>query len=117
MCYTKSVIFILMKKVAIVLTVIASAFIIPAVVAAVSDTVTLSSGQVEFIRQFDSATGRNISGLAISTPGAIPIIKSASAACGNVELQKKTILALGGNLSDAYYASNKFENLFCNNNI
>lgn len=106
-----------MKKVAVVLTVIASAFIIPAVVAAVSETVTLSSGQIEFIRQFDTATGRNFSGLAISTPGAIPIIKSASAACGNVELQKKTILALGGNLSDASYASNKFETLFCNDKI
>lgn len=106
-----------MKKIAIFLTGVVSSFIIPAVASTVSETVTLSSGQIEFIRQFDTATGRNFSGLAISTPGAIPIIKSASVACGNVELQKQTVFAAGGNEIQAAYASNKFETLFCNDKI
>jgi len=76
------------------------------------NAVSLTPGQVEFIRQFDTATGRNFSGLA-ATPGATTIIKTASIACGNVEFQKQFVFSAGGNQKQAEYASNKFESLFC----
>lgn len=87
---------------------------IPSIASTATETVTLTSGQIEFIRQFDTATGRNFSGLA-ATPGAIPIIKSASIACGNVEFQKQVVYSAGGNKAQADYTSNKFESLFCGN--
>jgi hypothetical protein len=89
---------------------------VPSIASTATETVTLTPGQIEFIRQFDQATGRNFSGLA-ATPGAIPIIKSATAACGNTILQKQTVIAAGGNQVQADYASNKFETLFCGNKI
>jgi hypothetical protein len=79
-----------------------------------ANSVVLTQGQVEFIRQFDSATGSNFSGLA-ATPGATAIIKTATVACNNVEFQKQFVISAGGTQIDAEYASNKFQTLFCNN--
>ena len=106
----------ILKNVGFVAAGLIGATTIPSIASTATETVTLTSGQIEFIRQFDSATGRNFSGI-VATPGAIPIIKSASVACGNVELQKQTVFAAGGNQIQANYASNKFETLFCNNKI
>jgi hypothetical protein len=106
-----------MKKIAIFLTGVVSSFIIPVVASTVSETVTLSSGQIEFIRKLDSASGTtNFSGLA-KNPAAIPMIKSANVACGNIDLQKQAVYAAGGNQIQAKYASHNFETLFCNDKI
>ena len=89
---------------------------VPSIASIATESVTLTSGQIEFIRQFDTATGRNFSGLA-ATPGASTIIKSASITCGNVEFQKQFVISAGGNQKQAGYASNKFETLFCQNKV
>ena len=81
-----------------------------------ANPVSLTPGQVEFINQFDTATGRNFSGLAM-TPGAVAIIKTATIACNNVEFQKQFVISAGGNQKQAEYASNKFQTLFCNRNV
>lgn len=77
-----------------------------------ANPVSLTPGQVEFIKQFDTATGRNFSGL-VATPGAAAIVKTATVACGNVEFQKQFVISAGGNQKQAEYASEKFQTLFC----
>ena len=104
----------MIKNIGLVLAGVIGATAIPSIASTASETVTLTPGQAEFIRQFDTATGRNFSGLAAS-PGAVPIIKSASIACGNVEFQKQFVYSAGGNEVQANYASKKFESLFCGN--
>lgn len=105
----------MIKNAVLVLAGVIGATAVPSIASTASETVTLTPGQVEFIRQFDAATGRNFSSLAIQ-PTAVPIIKSASIACGNVEFQKQFVYSAGGNDAQAEYASKKFETLFCNNN-
>jgi len=104
----------MIKNLGFVLAGIVGATAVPSIASTATETVTLTPGQSEFIRQFDVATGRNFSGLA-ATPGAVPIIKAASVACGNVEFQKQFVFSAGGNQKQAEYASNKFQTLFCNN--
>jgi hydroxymethylglutaryl-CoA reductase len=106
----------ILKNVGFVAAGLIGATAIPSIASTATETITLTPGQIEFIRQFDYASKTNFSGL-VQNPAAIPMIKSASAACGNLELQKQTVYAAGGNKADADYASNKFETLFCNNNI
>lgn len=81
-----------------------------------TNSVVLTPGQVEFIRQFDFATGTNFSGLA-ATPGATAVIKTATVACNNVEFQKQFVASAGGTQKQAEDASNKFQKLFCNEEI
>ena len=85
---------------------------IPSIASTTSEATTLTPGQIEFIKQFDTATGKNFSNLT-SNPGAVSLIKTASAACGNIDLQKQVIYAAGGNQTQAKYASLNFETLFC----
>jgi len=114
----------MIKNIGLVLAGIVGATAVPSIASTAGEyisnsnanPVALTPGQVEFIRQFDTATGRNFSGLA-ATPGAITIIKSASIACGNVEFQKQFVVSAGGNQKQAEYASNKFETLFCQNKV
>jgi len=114
----------MIKNIGLVLAGIVGATAVPSIAStageyvlnSTANPVVLTPGQVEFIRQFDTATGRNFSGLA-ATPGAITIIKSASIACGNVEFQKQFVVSAGGNQKQAEYTSNKFESLFCQNKI
>ena len=89
---------------------------IPSIASTTTQAVTLTPGQIEFIKQFDYATGKDFSSLA-KNPGAIQIIKSASVACGKVDVQKQFVISAGGNPSQAAYASKKFETLFCQNNV
>jgi hypothetical protein len=115
---------IMIKNIGLVLAGIVGATAVPSIASTAGEYVSnsnanpiaLTPGQVEFIRQFDVATGKNFSGLA-ATPGASTIIKSASVACGNVEFQKQFAISAGGNKKQAQYASDKFENLFCQNKI
>lgn len=85
---------------------------IPSIASTTSESVSLTPGQIEFIRQFDYAAKTNFSNLA-NNPAAVGMIKSATIACGNIDLQKQTVYAAGGTESQANYASNKFETLFC----
>jgi len=87
---------------------------IPTVATPVRRQFQLSEGQREFIRQFDDATGSRILPLA-STPTAAPFIKVASIACGDNELQRDAVFALGVTEWQAKDATNRFETLFCGN--
>ena len=89
---------------------------IPSIASTSTEATTLTPGQIEFIKQFDYATGKNFSSFA-TNPGAVPIIKSATVACGNVDVQKQFVISAGGNPSQAAYASKKFETLFCQNKV
>ena len=80
----------------------------------VTEAVSLTPNQVEFVRQVDAGFGTKFSSL-VNTPGANQIIKSASLACGNIQLQKQTIAAIGGTEVQANYSSRKFQSLFCGN--
>tara|TARA_B100000959_G_scaffold3232_1_gene3565 strand:+ start:85 stop:414 length:330 start_codon:yes stop_codon:yes gene_type:complete len=74
----------------------------------------LTTGQKEFIRQFDEAVGTKVLPLA-STPVAAPFIKVASIACGDNELQRDAVLALGATEWQAQDATKRFQTLFCDN--
>ena len=74
----------------------------------------LTAGQKEFIRQFDEAVGTKVLPLA-STPVAAPFIKVASIACGDNELQRDAVLALGATEWQAQDATKRFQTLFCDN--
>ena len=74
----------------------------------------LTEGQKEFIRQFDEAVGTKVLPLA-STPVAAPFIKVASIACGDNELQRDAVLALGATEWQAQDATKRFQTLFCDN--
>lgn len=89
---------------------------VPSIASTATEVVTLTPGQLEFIQQFDYAANTNFRGLT-GNPAAVPLIKSATAACGNKNLQIQTVYAAGGNKADADYASNKFETLFCGNKV
>ena len=114
----------MIKNVALVFTGIIGATAIPSIASTAGEfvsnsnanPVSLTTGQVEFIKQFDTATGRNFSGL-VTTPGGVVIIKTATVACGNEEFQKQFVISAGGNQKQAEYASNKFQKLFCDNKI
>jgi len=105
----------MIKNIALVFAGVIGAAAIPSIASTASETVTLTPGQIEFIRQVDKETNSNFSNLS-SNPGSVQIIKSASVACGNVEFQKQFIYSAGGSKIDAEYASKKFETLFCGNN-
>jgi len=79
---------------------------------AISQSITLLPNQVEFIQLIDKETGTNLISLK-NDPTVIMLAQTSTRVCGNIQLQKQTILALGGNTLDASYASNKFENVFC----
>ncbi len=85
---------------------------IPSIASTTSEATTLTPGQIEFIKQFDAATGKNFSNLT-TNPGAVSIIKTATVACGKVEVQKQFAASAGATKSQAEYASKKFETLFC----
>jgi hypothetical protein len=107
----------ILKNVGFVAVGLIGATAIPSIASTATETVTLTSGQIEFIRKLDSASGKtNFRGLA-ENPAAIPMIKSATVACGNIDLQKQAVYAAGGNQIQAKYASHNFETLFCNNKI
>lgn len=92
-----------------------SALTIPAIASIPKENpISLNKGQIEFINTLDRAGGTTLSSL-VNTPGANQIIKSATLACGNIELQKKSVIALGGTEKDAFYASKQFETKFCGN--
>ncbi len=74
----------------------------------------LTAGQKEFIRQFDEAVGTKVLPLA-STPVAAPFIKVASIACGDNELQRDAVLALGATEWQVQDATKRFQTLFCDN--
>ncbi len=74
----------------------------------------LTEGQKEFIRQFDEAVGTKVLPLA-STPVAAPFIKVASIACGDNELQRDAVFALGATEWQAQDATKRFQTLFCDN--
>ncbi|KZR78702.1 hypothetical protein [Prochlorococcus marinus] len=74
----------------------------------------LTAGQKEFIRQFDEAVGTKVLPLA-STPVAAPFIKVASIACGDNELQRDAVFALGATEWQAQDATKRFQTLFCDN--
>ena len=76
----------------------------------------LTTGQKEFIRQFDEAVGIKVLPLA-STPVAAPFIKVASIACGDTALQREAVFAVGGNKWQAADATRRFETLFCGNQV
>ena len=78
----------------------------------VSQSIALLPNQVEFIQLIDKETGTNLNSLK-NDPTVIMLTQASTRACGNIELQKQTILALGGTTLDASYASNKFEKVFC----
>lgn len=88
---------------------------IPSIASTSSKVTALTPGQIQFIKQFDAATGKNFSSLS-KNPGAVSIIKSASIVCGKVEIQKQFAISSGATKSQADYASNKFETLFCGKN-
>ena len=85
---------------------------IPSIASTTSEATTLTPGQIEFIKQFDAAAGKNFSNLT-SNPGAVSLIKTASVACGKVEIQKQFAISAGATKTQADYASRKFETLFC----
>lgn len=89
---------------------------IPSIASTTTEATTLTPGQIEFIKQFDYATGKDFSSFA-KNPSAVPIIKSATVACGNVNVQKQFVISAGGNQSQAEYASKQFETLFCSNKV
>ena len=74
----------------------------------------LTTGQKEFIRQFDEAVGTKILPVA-SSAAAVPIVKAASFACGDTALQREAVFAVGGNEWQAADATKRFETLFCGN--
>ena len=76
----------------------------------------LTTGQKEFIRQFDEAVGTKVLPLA-STPVAAPFIKVASIACGDNELQRDAVFALAATEWQAQDATKRFETLFCGNQV
>jgi hypothetical protein len=102
----------MIKTIALVSIGAVAALAIPSFASTASNTVSLTPGQINFINQLDRAGNTTLSSL-MNTPGAIPIIKSASLACGNIPLQKKAVLALGGTEQDATYASLRFQTDFC----
>ncbi|HGY5547695.1 MAG TPA: hypothetical protein ACN46M_08280, partial [Prochlorococcus sp.] len=76
----------------------------------------LTTGQKEFIRQFDEAVGTKILPVA-SSAAAVPIVKAASFACGDTALQREAVFAVGGNEWQAKDATRRFEKLFCGNQV
>ena len=72
----------------------------------------LTTGQKEFIRQFDEAVGTKILPVA-SSAAAAPIVKAATIACGDTALQREAVFAFGGNKRQANDATQKFDKLFC----
>jgi hypothetical protein len=105
-----------MKKTALVIAGIAAALTLPAIAStqlSTNKTTTLLPNQVEFLKLVDIETGTNLSSLK-NDPTTVLLVQAAGQACGNTELQRKAIIALGGTSADATYASQKFETVFCN---
>jgi hypothetical protein len=73
----------------------------------------ITENQVNFVKKIDSEMGTNLSSL-VNEPLAYTILDTAYFACGNKGLQEKVISALGGTPGDVIYASNAFENIYCN---
>lgn len=107
----------ILQNVCLVAAGVIGATAIPSIASTATDVASLTPGQLEFIRKLDNASGKtNFRGL-VENPAAIPMIKSATAACGNIDLQKQVVYAAGGNQVQAKYASYNFETLFCGNKV
>jgi len=110
-----------MKKTSLVIGGLLAALAVPAIASTQNESpivhsASLLPNQVEFLKLVDNEAGTNLSSLKDDTT-VITLVQASARACGNVELQKKVISALGGNDADKNYASNKFQTLFCNNNL
>ena len=102
------------KNIMLVLAGFTAGLLSPAVSTPVRDQLQLTTGQKEFIRQFDEALGTNVLPVASTAP-AVPIVKSAMLACGNYDLQREAIFALGGNEWQSVDAMDRFDRLFYRN--
>jgi len=110
-----------MKKTSLVIGGLLAALAVPAIASTQNESpivhsASLLPNQVEFLKLVDNEAGTNLSSLKDDST-VITLVQASARACGNVELQKKVISALGGNDADKNYASNKFQTLFCNNNL
>lgn len=68
--------------------------------------------QKDFIKNIDNQMGTNLYSM-IDMPIAYAAMDMAYFACGDTDVQKKFIKAIGGTESDAQYASNQFETKYC----
>lgn len=110
-----------MKKTSLVIGGLLAALAVPAIASSQSESpivhsASLLPNQVEFLKLVDNEAGTNLSSLK-DNPTVINLIQASSRACGNVNLQKQVISALGGTEADENYASSKFQTLFCNNTL
>jgi len=110
-----------MKKTSLIIGGLLAALAVPAIASTQSESpivhsASLLPNQVEFLNLVDSEAGTNLSTLK-NDPTVVTLIQASARACGNIDLQKQVISALGGNEADANYASNKFQTVFCNNNL
>jgi len=110
-----------MKKTSLVIGGLLAALAVPAIASTQNESpivhsASLLPNQVEFLKLVDNEAGTNLSSLKDDST-VITLVQASARACGNVELQKKVISALGGNEADKNYASNKFQTLFCNNSL
>ncbi|KGG24853.1 hypothetical protein EV13_2775 [Prochlorococcus sp. MIT 0702] len=48
---------------------------------------------------------------------AAPILKAATLACGDTNLQRRAILAIGGNAWQSDHAIDRVQTLFCNSKV
>lgn len=110
-----------MKKTSLVIGGLLAALAVPAIASTQSESPIVHSSsllpnQVEFLKLVDSEAGTNLSSLK-DNPTVITLVQASARACGNTELQKKVISALGGSELDGNYASSKFQTVFCNNTL
>jgi hypothetical protein len=110
-----------MKKTPVIICSFLAALAVPAIASTQNESpivhsASLLPNQVEFLKLVDSEAGTNLSSLK-NNPTVIALIQASARTCGNVELQKQVISALGGTVSDGNYASNKFQSVFCQNSF
>ena len=110
-----------MKKTPIIICGLLAALAFPAIASTQNESsivhsTSLLPNQVEFLKLVDSESGTNLSSLK-NNPTVINLVQASARMCGNVELQKKVISALGGTVADENYASNKFQSVFCQNSF
>jgi len=91
---------------------LAGAVVLPGFAITAKGVSELSVGQTAFIRELDDALGSKFLEVATS-PAAVPLVKSASLACGNTSLQHQALTAAGATAIQTTYAIERFENLFC----
>ena len=108
-----------MKKTPIILGGLLAALAVPVIASTQNESPVIHSAallpnQVEFLKLVDKESGTNLSSLKNDST-AIMLVQASARACNNIGLQKQVISALGGNESDANYASSKFQSVFCKN--